>query len=460
MKNQPNENRISMIKRSVWVDTLGIFLASMITAMINLLISVVIARFLGPEGKGTFTIVLLVVTQIGTFLTLGTEIALIHYAGRNQKELGSLASASMGLGILLGFVGMVCANIIFYFLSYEVLPANTLPFLILLSSTIPMNQIGAFLRSLIRVSGRIIEEGFLGLISIVLNLAIIMAVFIAGYRLNGILVGLWLSNILLTLLIFILAIRWNLVVSKPIFSIIAWKPLVTYGLKLHLGNLFQTLNYRFDIYLVAFFLGPTSVGLYSIAVAMGEWLWLIPGAFGNPLMQRVATGSKEDVNQMIGVINRLTSAILALGTLVLSLLGGGLIQLLYGAAFSASYFPLLLLLPGIWALGLWKNFINDLSVRGYPTIKSYTSGVAVMLTVLLDILLIPRWGINGAAIASSIAYLTAGGVGLKVYCRITGYNSRDLLVIRKEDLLLIFQLLKNSLRHLQTKFTQGEKVVF
>ncbi len=449
-----------IIKRSFSLDTLGVFTTSILTTLISLPISVLIARFLGPEGKGTLTIVLLIVTQIGAFLTLGVEIAIIHYAGRNQRELGNLASASVGLGIMLGLVGMVFAIIIFSFISYEVIPANTLPSLILIASTIPLNQIGAFLRSLIRVSGRIIEEGFIGLISIALNLSIIVAVFIAGYRLNGILVGLWLSNIILTLLIFILAIRWNLVVSKPIFSISTWKPLVTYGLKLHLGSLFQTLNYRFDMYLVAFFLGPTSVGLYSIAVAMGEWLWLIPKVIGTSLMQRVATDSKGDINRIVGPINRLSSAILALGTLALALLGGGLIQLLYGAAFSASYFPLLLLLPGIWALGLWKNFINDLSVRGYPTIKSYTSGVAVLLTVFLDILLIPRWGINGAAIASSIAYLTAGGIALKVYCRITGYHSWDLLVIRKEDLLLVFQLLKNNLRHLQTKSVQGEKVVF
>ena len=455
MRNDPHDERIIVIKRSFSVDTLGIFFASILTTLLSLPISILIARFLGPEGKGVLTILLLVVGQVGLVLTLGVEVALVHYGGRRPRDLGTLASASIGLGILLGLIGMGSAITIFALISFEVIPARLLPFLILMASTIPMVQTTLFLRSLIRVSGRIVEEGLLGMIGAVLNLAAIGAVFMAGFHLKGVLIGLWLSTVLLTLLIFVLGVRWNLVTSRPIFSISAWKPLVTYGVKLHVGSVFQTLNYRFDMYLVVFFLGSASVGLYSVAVAMGEWLWLIPGVLGASLMQRVATCSEEDVNRMVGVINRLTSAILVLGTLILALVGSGLIHLLYGEAFSASYLPLLLLLPGIWALGLWKNFMNDLSVRGYPTTKSYTSGVAVLLTVVLDIFLIPRWGIIGAAIASSIAYLTAWGLAFRLYCRITHYRPWDLLVIRQTDLALAFQMLKKSWMRLKAKSIPG-----
>jgi O-antigen/teichoic acid export membrane protein len=451
MRSDPHDERTLMNRRSFSLDTIGIFITSILTTLISLPISILIARFLGPEGKGTLTIVLLIVGQIGTFLTIGVEVALIHYGGRRPRDLGILASTSMGLGILLGLVGMGSAIAIFALVSYEVIPVHLLPFLILIASTIPMVQTTLFLRSLIRTSGRIIEEGLLGMIGAFFNLAAIGAVFMAGFHLKGALMGLWLSTVFLTLLIFVLGVRWNIVTSRPIFSISAWKPLLTYGVKLHVGSVFQTLNYRFDMYLVAFFLGSASVGVYSVAVAMGEWLWLIPGVLGASLMQRVTTGSEEDVNRIVGPINRLTSAILVLGILILALVGSGLIHLLYGEAFSASYLPLLLLLPGIWALGLWKNFMNDLSVRGYPTTKSYTSGVAMLLTVVLDILLIPRWGIIGAAIASSIAYLTAWGLALRFYCRITRYHPRDLLVIRKTDLDLAFQIVKKNWMRLKAK---------
>jgi O-antigen/teichoic acid export membrane protein len=353
---------------------------------------------------------------------------------------------------------MGSAIAIFALVSYKVIPVHLLPFLILIASTIPMVQTTLFIRSLIRTSGRIIEEGFLGMIGAFFNLAAIAVVFMAGFRLKGVLMGLWLSTVLLTLLIFILGIRWKLVISRPIFSLSAWKSLITYGAKLHVGSVFQTLNYRLDMYLVAYFLGTASVGIYSVTVAMGEWLWLIPGVLGTSLMQRVATGSEEDVNRILGPINRLTSAILVLGTGILALVGSGVIHLLYGKAFSASYLPLLLLLPGVWALGLWKNFMNDLSVRGYPTAKSYTSGVAMLVTLILDILLIPRWGILGAAIASSVAYLTAWGLALRFYCRITRYHPRDLLVIRLADLDIAFQAMKTNWMCLKSKLIPERRV--
>lgn len=449
-----------VVKRSFYIDTIGRFITSALGTLASLFTGILIARFLGPEGKGTLTIVLLVIGQTGMFFTLGVEIAIIYYAARSPKEISTIANSSIGLGLLLGLVGMGVTGIIFAFISNEVIPVHLYPFLILMASTIPMSQATLFLRSLIRVSGRIVEEGMLGMISTFLNLSLIGMVLIAGYQLKGALIGLWLAAVILTFFIFILGVRWNLVTSWPIISISKWKSLVRYGIKLHIGSMFQTLNYRIDMYLVAFFLGSGSVGLYSVGVAIGEWLWVIPGAIGVSLMQRVTTNPENIVNRMVGVINRLTATILALGALFLSFLGYWLIQLLYGEAFSDSYIPLVLLLPGIWALGLWKNFINDLSVRGYPAIKSYTSGVAMLLTLALDILFIPRWGINGAAIASSIAYMTAAGIALKIYCRITGCHPRDLLVIRQEDIRLVFQVIKNNLKNLQTKSIKEGKIVF
>lgn len=451
MRNAPIKERSFIVQRSFSIDTLGTLFTSVLAMFFNIPMSILIARFLGPEGKGVLTIVLLVVNQVGLFLTLGVEIALIHYGGRRPEALGNLTSASIGLGIVLGLVGMLITIIIFIIVSDGMAQIHLLPFLILMASTIPMVQTTLFLRSLIRVSGRIIEEGFLGMIGALLNLAVIGVVFMAGFHIKGVLIGQWLSTALLTLLTLVLGVRWNLITSRPIFFTNVWKPLVTYGVKLHLGSVFQILNYRFDMYLVAYFLGSGPVGLYSVAVAMGECLWLIPKVLGSSLMQRVATCSDEDVNRMVGVTNRITSVILVLGSLVLAVVGSGLIHLFYGRLFSESYIPMLLLLPGIYAIGLWKNFINDLSVRGYPTIKSYTAAIAVLLTVILDILLIPQWGIIGASIASSISYLIAGGIVLRIYWRITGYTPWDLLVIRQEDLTLVFHLLKRSLRNLQMK---------
>lgn len=444
-------NIIPMVKRPFSIDTFGTFFSSMIASILSVPISIILARFLGPEGKGVVTLVLLVIGQLTAILTFGVEIALVYYAGRQLANIEKIGNAAMGLGILLGSIGVLLGMTIFKFGLNNFLPNNLLPILILMTSTIPMALITTFLRNLIRVTGRIIEEGMLSVMAVFLNLVIISAAFLAGFALKGVLVAFWLSSILLALLVIGFGIHWKILDVRSKFTSSLWKPLIHYGIKLHLGSIFQSLNYRFDVYLVAFFLGSASVGWYSISVAMAEWLWLLPKGLGATLMQRSATIKEEEVNTISGPINRLTSGLLLIGTVLLGSLGKWIIQLFYGKTFIPSFYPFLLLLPGIWAMGLWKNFMNDLAVRGYPTVKSYTSGIALVLTLGLDILLIPLWGLEGAAMASSAAYISAFLVALRCYCKITGFHPLDLLVIRRCDINQLKKVLKNGLAYLYAK---------
>lgn len=98
--------------------------------------------------------------------------------------------------------------------------------------------------------------------------------------------------------------------------------------------------------------------------------------------------------------------------------------------------------------------MNDLSGRGYPTAKSYTAGVAVVLTLVLDTLLIPGWGIAGAALASSIAYTAALVAALWIYCRVTSYHVREILVPDLSDLRLAFGSMRSVASARATKLAR------
>lgn len=87
---------------------------------------------------------------------------------------------------------------------------------------------------------------------------------------------------------------------------------------------------------------------------------------------------------------------------------------------------MLALLPGVILLGGAKVLTNEIAGWGYPQYNSFNAGVALILTVILDLILIPRFGILGAALASSIAYtvifFTSVGFYLVVSRRVTGSN--------------------------------------
>lgn len=428
--------------RTFAIDSAAAFVLMLLTNLVRLPTNILIARFLGPAGKGVVTLVQLLVGQAGMFLSVGLDAALVHFAGRRNRPVPELAGRAMGLGIVLGGVGFGVLVALLLWVFDELIPREVRLAALLLAATVPLTLCMNFLRSLLRACGRVIEEWSLMLVSAGAILTGVAAGLLVEGGVRGVLWGLLAGSLLTGLVTMAMAWRFGILRRGPVF---AWKDsreLLGYGAKLHGGNILEAMTERFDMYLVAFFLGTAAVGIYSIAVVVGELLLLAPGVLGSVLMPRVAVRSEEETNAMMAPALRMTSLVLAAGSAAMLLAGGWVIRLLFGEAFAPAYGPMVLLLPGAWALGLWRMIMVDLSVRGYPLYKTYTAAVAVAVTVALDLLLIPLWGVPGAAVASSLAYGAAMGLGLWLYGRVTAFSPLDLLLPRRAD----FALARSKLR--------------
>jgi len=110
------------------------------------------------------------------------------------------------------------------------------------------------------------------------------------------------------------------------------------------------------------------------------------------------------------------------------------VPLIFGARFSASVAVIWWILPGTIALALAKVASSDLAARHKTGYASAFGMVALAVTVALDFLLIPRMGINGAAIASSAAYLVNTVLLLAALKRLLGASWSDLLIPRGSEL--------------------------
>jgi O-antigen/teichoic acid export membrane protein len=111
------------------------------------------------------------------------------------------------------------------------------------------------------------------------------------------------------------------------------------------------------------------------------------------------------MNRFTPRVFRITLALTSVGAVVLALIGKPFIEIVYSPEFASAYGPMLVLLPGVVLLGSGKILTNEIAGRGYPQYNSIASGVSLVLTIGLDLLLIPRLGVLGAAVASSVAYV-------------------------------------------------------
>lgn len=436
------------VQRAVTTDSAIILFGKLSSIGVGIITSVLIARLLGAEGKGTLALLGLLVTQMALFASLGVEVSLIHYGGRSKWVLAELVNTALGIALVVSVPVLVLAWVFIAILANETVTVKSLWIAYLFCFSIPFYLWTLYLRSVVRVTGRLVEDTLLSSVGVLINLVLVIGVLFLGWDVNGVLVAMLLGDVANLVLYVLMCLRWNLV-QKPIrFSVSIAKALIAYGMKGHLGSILQALNYRLDMYIVAFLLPIAQLGIYSVSVATAEFLWIIPNVLGPIIMQRAATQEARQVNSLLATMNRLTSASLVVSILIWIPIGLIAIPLLYGPAFVSAQAPFMLLLPGMWGLGLWKNLTNDLAGRGYPTYKSISSLVAVLLIVFFDLVLIPRMGIAGAALASSIAYCAALLAALPPYLRITGMSLSDLLLLKKADLVLaqgsVLRLLRRS----------------
>lgn len=222
------------------------------------------------------------------------------------------------------------------------------------------------------------------------------------------------------------------------------KDLLDFGFRGYLDTLFQKLLLRIDFIFVSAFIGNEALGYYSMATAAAEILLTIPNALIVPLFSFLLRTAADDKNAVTPIVLRILMTVMLISAVLFALLGKVLIYILFGEAFLPAYEPLLILLPGIVFLSYASLVRLDLLGHGKPGAISVVSGGSVALNIVLNLLLIPHFGIIGVAAASSIAYLF-GAIGLYfLHSRITRLTARETLVLRRSDLSLIADYLKRK----------------
>ena len=163
-----------------------------------------------------------------------------------------------------------------------------------------------------------------------------------------------------------------------------------------------TLNYRVDVFFVDYLLGSNEVGLYSVATNLAELLWQIPTALGFIVFSKVARDElKKEDKDIIKIL--LVIPIVFISTSLI-LFGSDLVVFLYGEQFFESSKVLLYLLPGIIFMCFYKISYMEVAGKGKPQDNIIIIIISVVLNIIFNAILIPEFGLIGAAISSSISY--------------------------------------------------------
>lgn len=185
------------------------------------------------------------------------------------------------------------------------------------------------------------------------------------------------------------------------------------------GNLMWLMNLRFDLLLLGALSGPIVVGIYAVASKFAELMRLIPTALNYVLyprfssLGRVAAG--VDARRLLGP----ATAVTVVATPVFAALAFVALPLLYGATFHSAVWPAEIIMVGLSVEGAAAVASAFLLGTRHPGLNAWGMAAGLVITVSLDIVMIPRYGALGGAITSCVAYLAATGVLTLLLRRLT-----------------------------------------
>lgn len=396
-------------------------------------LSVVTARALGPAGKGFYDIALNSATLLTTFTGLSLASGVLYHASRGELDLRR--SVALALAFSAAQAVVVAAVLAWLgghpFLAWLMPGGSRVAAALMLGCVLLMLQSQQLLRALATGRGLFRDYAVSEVLARTGALGAALALALAGVTGAVPYVAAFGGTLLL-------AVAWLAAALLRLPSAGGALPLaamVGYSLPLYLGNVVQFLNYRLDVFFVKGYAGLAAVGTYTVAVGLAQILWLVPNALAPLVMRAVASaGGNSDVAARVAEVNRFCMYLSALGAATVAVAARFMLGPVFGRDFVASLAPLLVLLPGVVVFSttiVLSAFLNGMRRQAWTT---YVACGSLVVTLGLDLALIPSMGTVGAAIASSASYTLSTLVTLYLARRLNdGLRPGLLLVPKAQD---------------------------
>jgi O-antigen/teichoic acid export membrane protein len=410
-----------------------------------------LARVLGPDGFGKYQLALQLCTIMATLLNLGISNANVYFLGRGDVSLSVALRTSGKLWLLLGAAGLLLGAVVVEMFAGAWFSGVPEVYLWIAVAGFPV-----ILLHMIAVSFLQGKQDFhrfnvsMFLQPVLLFFLAVVAVFVLDKNVPGALYA-YVLSFLFSGLFALWALRIHLQTPEPAGGIIKARDYsrrcIGYGWKAQVAGNLWIVNYRGQLLLINYFLAPDAVGLFMAALVVAEKIWLMSQAVTAVLLPRLSElhTDEERRKKITPLATKLVFYLSILVAVPLFVFARPIIFLVSSGEFESSVTVLRLLLPGMVLLTVARGVSADLAARGRVDLNLYVSIVTVVISIVLNVILIPRYGINGSAVVTTLSYTINLLIRFVLYSRISGNRWYSLLVFRKDE----FEVIKRKILSLR-----------
>jgi O-antigen/teichoic acid export membrane protein len=416
---------------------LNTFGTRLLSAFLNLLITVIISRFLGPEGKGQQGIIIATIAYILVFANLMGGSTIVFLAPRFSYALiilpAYLWTAITGIGFyfILNLFSLVDQEMIFHICFLSVISGYT-----------------AINSSVLIGREKIATSNLIAFVQpMVITLCLIVFFFLLGRNtIESYIFSLYISffTAFLISLFYLRKFTEKFTFSGLNDYLIIIANMFRYGLLNQMAHIFQMLSFRMSYYWLEQTYSSAEVGVYSNGTSLVESIWLISRSISLVQYARIANTSDKLYAQKLTLQLTYAGLIVSVfGLLALVLLPSGVFVMIYGEGFGEVGEVIRSLAPGVLLFNIALITGHYFSGTGKYYVNTISSFVGLIVAVIAFNYMIPAFGITGAGWASSISYLITSLIVIWYFVRESEIKLRDAIPSMNE----INALLKSVRKH-------------
>jgi len=414
------------------VQVLWTFGARLAMVVNSVLAGIIVARWLGADGVGKLAVINVSVITLVQLGSLGLPSANTYFIAKDTNQfrraaLNSLLFAIVGGGLLATGLAIITASKPDWF---GVVASDLFR---IAAISIPFQLITLIGLNIFLAIGRIREFNLLDLVGqsfVLINALLALLVLQSGL---GTLVTLNVAASVLVSLVIVFMLgssarKFEDTGKSWRSDFVLLKQMVGYGIKSHIAVLAGTLIFRADLLVVNHYRNAAEAGVYSLASQMATLLMMLPSVIATLLFPRV-TAEQDKTGNTTCVVARHTALVMLLCCLAavpLSLL----LPVVYGSAFSDATGQLLILLPGVFFIGLQSVIVQHFNAMGLPKTVPVFWVITLAINLIMVFMVVPRYGARGAAFASTISYSLISFLMIGYFLVETRRTLSELFVLR------------------------------
>jgi O-antigen/teichoic acid export membrane protein len=408
---------------------MGVFATRVVRYAVGFVTSFVLARILGPSGRGVYYLVILTPTTLVALGQLGFPSAVSFFAGRGRSG-AALQRTSVILVAALSAVLIGATLIALPLLQGSLLKAAPEELVRLALFSLPFQFLASFAGSAL-IGRQVLRNYNLILVaqSLLMLALIILFVGVLGLGVPGAIV----ANVATAAAA---ALATTIELRRTVHRDpeeherpgVRIGELASYGVRSYPASVAGFFNYRADVFLLSALLGDArAIGLYSLAVSLAELTFFVPDSVATVFFPRVAGADRRTADELAPAVSRFTILMTGLGVVGLVPVGFAAVHVIL-PDFVASLSAFLIILPGILALSVSKVLASYVSGVGLPQRVAFVSSAALAINLAANLLLIPSLGFHGAAAASLLSYSAHAAMLVIITSRLSHRPAREYLV--------------------------------